>query len=682
MKTPKPVSPKIKPMTPGVPPAARSRAYAAGCVVMLGLIGVGYKAWALQVDDGAKYRELAARQHALRIDIPGPRGDVIDTHGRPLAASADADSVWANPREVRDVAATAEKLAALLGGDARVLESRLSGDRRFVWLDRHVSPEVAKNVREAKLAGIEVASEPRRWYPAKSTAGPVIGRADIDGNGLDGIELSMNEVLQGKRGAQAALRDARGRKMLSGGLTAVESGAVVRLSLDRSIQAISDNALMAAVTDHKAKNGVAVVIDVKTGRVLAMSSYPTYDPNTGGDHGARNRAVTDAYEAGSVLKIFTVAAALEEGLVTPTTGMSIGASFKVGPKAVRDTHVYPYLTTSEIIKVSSNIGATKLAMRLGRERLHRYFKVFGFGAKSGIELPGEQPGKVRDGSTWREVELATMSYGYGLTISPLQLAAGVAALGNDGIYTEPRIVEEARNSDGTVTYRGEGKQHRMVSPKVAKQMREILATVFEKGAGEHPINGTMAGVVVPGFKCGGKTGTAYKYDHAIRSYSTNRYLGSFVGLAPIDNPRLAIAVMIDEPNGEHHYGGKIAGPAFAQIASESLRYLGVPGDPLPPPKPVPGARPAPAAKAAPAVVAAPEAEVVPEVITGPAGFEVPSFIGMGLGRALDEARKLHIDIDVDGTGQVIAQDPPAGAAPGPVRVKLVFSVDARQISAR
>jgi len=682
---------KIKPMTPGVPPAARSRAYAAGVVVTLGLVGVAYKAWALQVDDGAKYRSLAERQHAMRLDIPAPRGEVVDTHGRPFAVSADADSIWANPREVHDVTGTAEKLAKLIDGDANVLESRLAGDRRFVWLDRHVTPEVAAAVRAAKIPGIEVAREPRRWYPGKSIAGPVIGRADIDGNGLDGIELSMNEQLKGKHGAVSALRDARGRRMLADGFAGDQAGNTVKLTLDRSIQAISDEALADAVTEHKAKNGVAVVLDVKTSHVLAMSSFPTYDPNTGSDHGARNRPVTDSFEAGSVMKVFTVAASLEEGITTPTTGYAIGGSFKVGPKAVRDTHVYPYLTTSEIIKVSSNIGATKIAMRLGRDRMYSYLKQFGFGAKSGIELPGEQQGKLRDGSTWRDVELATMSYGYGLTVSPLQVVAGVAAIGNDGMYTEPRIVEEARNTDGAVVYRGEGKQHRMVSEKVAKQMRGILATVFEKGAGgEHSINGTMSTVVVPGFKCGGKTGTAYKYDHSIRSYSTNRYLGSFVGLAPIENPRLAIIVMIDEPSGEHHYGGTVAGPAFARIASESLRYLGVPGEAIVPVdaagKPIvtPPAKAAVAAKPAPGVPAeaAPIAdEPVADEPMAPGAIQIPDFRGMGVGRALDEARKARLQPAGFGTGEVLSQDPPPGPATGATRIKLTFSDDTRRIAA-
>ncbi len=691
---------KIKPMTPGVPPAARTRAYAAGVVVTLGLVGVGYKAWALQVDDGAKYRELAQRQHAMRIDIPAPRGEVVDAHGRPLAVSADADSVWANPREIHDVTTTADKLAKLIGGDAGVLEAKLAGDRRFVWIDRHVTPEVAAAVRAAKIPGIEVAREPRRWYPAKSIAGPVIGRADIDGNGLDGIELSMNETLTGKRGAVTALRDARGRKMLAAGVAAAQPGNTVKLTLDRSIQSITDEALASAMIANKAKNGVAVVLEVGTSRVLAMSSYPTYDPNTGGDHGARNRPVTDAYEAGSVMKVFTVASALEDGAVTPTTGFAIGSVFKVGPKGFRDTHVYPYLNTSEIIKVSSNIGAVKVAMRLGREKLGAYLKKFGFGTKSGIELPGEQQGKIRDPAGWRDVELGTIAFGYGLTISPLQLAAAMAAIGNDGLYTEPRIVDSVIDADGNTVYRGQGATRQVIAPKHAAEMRTMLASVFDKGVGEHALNGTAASVKVQGFKCGGKTGTAHKYDHALRGYSPNRYLSSFAGLAPIENPRLAIIVMIDEPNGGQHYGGAVSGPVFAQIASESLRYLGVPGDPLVAldarGKPIVAASPPPApAKVTPPVIAmtgesiggpTDDDEASPDDATDiseaqePAGIVIPDFRGMGVGRALDEARKVHLELEVTGTGQVIEQDPPPGPSAGAARVKLVFSDDARRTS--
>jgi cell division protein FtsI (penicillin-binding protein 3) len=575
---------------------------------------------------------------------------------------------------VKDVTGTAEKLASLLKGDAGVLEARLAGDRGFVWLDRHVSTDIAKAVRDAKIPGIYVAREPRRWYPGKSVAGTVIGRADIDGNGLDGIELSMNDLLSGKHGKVTALRDARGHRMLADGVEHAEAapGAAVRLTLDRSIQAIADEALANAIATHKAKNGVVVVLDVSNSHVLAMAAYPTYDPNTGGDHGARNRPVTDVYEAGSVMKVFTIAAALEEGIVKPETGFSIGPTFKVGPKLIRDTHPEPYLNVSDIIKTSSNIGAAKIGMRLGREKLHAYLKKFGFGTKTEIELPGEQQGKIRDGGTWRDIELATISFGYGLTITPLQLAAGLAAIGNNGVYRAPRIVDEVVDGDGTLLYRSNSEPHQMVSEKTAAQMRDMLMHVFDKKTFEGSLSGTASSIDVQGFKCGGKTGTAHKYDHTIRAYSPNRYLSSFAGIAPIDHPRLAIVVMIDEPGGNDHYGGKVAGPVFAQVASASLRYLGVPGDPIPPPK-VPGQPAAKPAKPAPApvVVAVAEADA-PE----PLAPDVPDFRGMGVSRALDEARKLHLDVEMTGTGQVVDQEVIAGG-----KIKLRFSDDARRISA-
>jgi cell division protein FtsI (penicillin-binding protein 3) len=675
-----------RPMTPGVPRAARVRAYLAGAVITLGLVGVAMKAWALQIDDGDRYRAIAARQHALRVDIPAPRGEVLDARGRPLAISAGADSVWADPRDVKDVTATAERLAALVGGDPGALEAKLAGNKRFAWIARHVRPEIARAVRAAKLPGIDVASEPRRWYPARTIGGTVIGRADIDGNGLDGIELSMNELLSGRRGAVTAVRDARGRRMLADGLASPEAGATVQLTLDRSVQAIAEEALGAAIETNKAKHGVAVVLDVATSKVLALASYPTYDPNGGDSSGARNRPVTDVYEAGSVLKVFTVAAALDAGLVKADTGFTIGSYYKVGPKLVRDTHVAAYLTTKEIIQHSSNIGAVKIAQRVGREKLHAYFQRLGFGTRTGIELPGEQPGLMRDGARWREIELATISFGYGLTVTPLQIAAALAALGNDGVYREPRIVERVTGDAGEVLYRGDGEARRILSPAHAADMRDMLASVFEKG-------GTAQSVVVPGFRCGGKTGTAHKYDPAIKAYSPNRYLASFIGLAPIDDPRLAIVVLIDEPSGGAYYGGKVAAPAFAKIASETLRYLGVPGEALPPEKVKPssksGSRSASGSGSASAsasgsdsgsgsasgslTVPVADSEAELEAEPDPGIVIIPDLRGMGVSRALDEARKLRVAVELAGTGKVAAQEPPPGTAVRPVRLRLTFA---------
>jgi cell division protein FtsI (penicillin-binding protein 3) len=565
----------VKSATPGVPRAARLRAYLAGLVVTTGLVGVAASAWGLQVNDGERYRVLADRQHAEHVEIPAPRGEVLDGHGRPLAISADADSIWANPRDVRDVSATAEKLAAITGGDAAALEAKLAADHRFVWIDRHVSPAVAKQVRDAKLPGIEVAREPRRWYPARAIAGPVIGRADIDGNGLDGIELAMNDVLAGKRAEVAALRDAHGHKLLSDGVAAVEPGASVHLSLDRSIQAIAEDALAESVVTNKAKSGVCVVLEVGTSRVLAMASYPSYDPNTGGNSVARNKPVVDAFEAGSVMKVFSVATALEDGVVAPDTEFQIGNVLLVGNRPIHDTHFAAYLTVAGIIKKSSNIGAAKIALRLGAEKLHDGLKLFGFGDRSGIELPGEQTGMLRDASKWRDIDLAHMAFGYGLTVTPLQVAAALAAIGNGGIYREPRIVDEVIDGD-TILYRGEGEEHRVLSEKTANEMMTILASVFDKG----PEGGTANAIDVEGFKCGGKTGTAHKYDPQTHQYSADRYLSSFAGLAPIDHPKIAVVVMVDEPSGGDYYGGKVAGPVFAVVASQTLRYLGVPGSTL------------------------------------------------------------------------------------------------------
>lgn len=700
---------KIKPMTPGVPHSARMRAYLAGVVVTLGLVGVAWRAWALQVEDADRYRALAARQHAQNVDIPAPRGEVIDAHGRPLAVTADADSVWANPREIRDVTETAAKLAALLEANApatrtkpplsaQTLESKLGLDRRFVWIDRHVSAELAAAVRTAKLPGIYVAREPRRWYPGRAIGGPVIGRADIDGNGLDGIELSMNRHLTGRRGGASAVRDARGRKMFADGLAHPEPGATVRLTLDRSIQEIADRALADAVTTHAAKSGVVVVLEVATSNVLAMSSYPTYDSNTGHGikEGARNRPVTDVFEAGSVMKLFTVAAALDEGVVRPDSWFDVH-SITIGHKTFRDVKQDKYLTTTGIIKRSSNVGTVQIGMRLGRDKLHAALRRFGFGEKTQIELPGEQAGSMRAPGTWRDIELATISFGYGVTVSTVQIAAALAALGNDGMYRAPRILESIESADGSVVRPARPEPRRAITSKTAAQLRKMMETVFEGGKD----GGTASTIVVPGFKCGGKTGTAHKWDSAARMYAPKRYLSSFIGLAPIEQPRLAIVVLLDEPSGVDYYGGKVAGPVFAQVASESLRYLGVPGESLicppvkaitnpwaviaprtcttPAPRP-PRAEPHVAASEPAIATEAPDAielvtwgmPVPPPAPDGPT-IEVPDFRGMSLRRALDIAREQRLPVDIVGSGRVSEQDPAPGSAPAGARITLRFS---------
>jgi cell division protein FtsI (penicillin-binding protein 3) len=534
----------MKPMTPGVSRAARVRAYLIGIVISCGLIGVAVRAWALQVDEGERYRAIADRQHAMRLQIPAPRGDVVDARGRPLAVSADVDSIWANPHDVHDVVATAERLAALVGADPSTLEAKLAADHKFVWIERHVAPTVAQRVRDAKLAGIDITTEPRRWYPARALAAAVIGRADIDGNGVDGVEFAMNALLSGKRGAVAALRDARGRTMLADGLAEAEPGASVHLSLDLGVQQIAEDALDATVRENRAKSGVVVVLEVATGRVLAMASYPTLDPNSADTRGARNRAVVDAFEAGSVMKVFTVASALDAGTITPGTEFEIGNQLMVGSRPIHDAHFDAYLTVGGIIKRSSNIGAAKIALRLGAQKLHEGLVQFGFGAKTGIELPGEQTGMLREAARWRDIDLAHVAFGYGVTVTPVQIAAALAAIGNRGVYHPPRIVDEVVDFDGTVLYHADVTDRRVVGERTAEQMMAMLASVFDK----KPTPGTASELDVVGFRCAGKTGTAHKYDPETHAYAPDRYLSSFAGLAPADHPRLAIVALIDEPS--------------------------------------------------------------------------------------------------------------------------------------
>ena len=675
--------------TPGVSPAARTRAWIAGGLVSLLLAGVAWKAWGVQVANGARLREQAVRQHVHTVEIPAPRGAILDARGRPLAVSADAESVFANPRAVVDVAATAERLAAALDLDVNTLEARLASKRHFAWVARHVTPEQAAAVRALKLRGVEVTHEPRRWYPGRTSGGPVLGFAGIDGNGIDGLELAMDGLLTGERARFSALRDARGKTMMADGLVEATPGATVQLTLDRAIQHIADEALAGAIKLHQAKSGTVVVLDVTTGGVLAMASWPTYDPNDPAaavKAHARNRPVTDVFEIGSVMKVFTVAAALDAGVTRPDEWWDVeGGRWKVGRKTVTDVHHDTALTTGGILKRSSNVGAVKVGLRLGRERLYEALRRFGFGQKTKIELPGEQGGLIRNGKTWREVELVTISYGYGLTVSPLQVASAIAAIGNGGLYHPPRVIARVTGPDGAEVPRPRAEPRQIMKPETAAALLPILGSAFDR---DRKTGGTAASVLVPGFHAGGKTGTAHKYDPAIRKYSPDKYLSSFGGLAPIDKPRIAVVVVIDEPSGRDYFGGKVAGPVFGKVASETLRYLGVPGDPTAPGEPRPGA-PAPADEllddAAPVVPPARAAAVVaqaaalPEVAIdeppapGTPALDVPDFAGMSVARALDAARARGLELIVRGSGRCVEQSPPPGAAaPGTV-ITLRFS---------
>jgi cell division protein FtsI (penicillin-binding protein 3) len=641
----------------GVSRSVKTRAYVATTLVTLLLGGVAWKAWALQVEDNAKFRQRALRQHVHTVEIPAPRGAILDARDRPLAVSADAESIYVNPGAVVDVVATSERLAELLGVDASVLEARLSSRKHFAWIARHVTPQQAAAVRAADLPGVDVTAEPRRWYPGKTSGGPLIGFSGIDGNGLDGLELRFDKLLTGQRARFDALRDARGKTAAAEGVVDAVPGATVSLTIDRAIQQVADEALAKGIEEHQAKSGVVIVLDVKTGAVLAMASHPTYDPNEPGDAvkaGARNRAVTDVFEIGSVMKVFTVAAALDAGVTRPDEWWDVenGSWFFAG-KPIRDTHHDPVLTTSGIIKRSSNVGIVKLGIRLGRERLYQALARFGFGARTGIELPHEEPGTMRNGSKWRDIELATITFGYGMTVTPLQVAAAMAAIGDDGRWHTPHVVARVVDASGAVVYEPTVETRQIMSERTAQQLRPMLASVFEKSSGPGKYDGgTAAKVVIDGFRAGGKTATAHKLDPATKRYADKLYLSSFAGIAPIDDPRIAVVVVIDEPSGKEYFGGKVAGPVFATVVSETLKYLGVPGEKTieEPRKPE-----APKKKAKKADRDEDEGvDVMP--IAEPPPSNIPDFRGMSIARALAVAREAGVAIDVVGSGRAVAQE--------------------------
>lgn len=659
----------------------RMIAVGAIAIVLLGALAV--RAFAVQIDHHGHFVDLARSQHILTVEVPAPRGAIYDARGHEIAVTADIDSIYASPRDISDPAAAARALAPVLGRDPVALAKKLDGDGYFAWLERHVNRDLANRVKKLGIEGIHITKEPRRYYPGGAIAGPVIGFADIDGKGLDGIELSLDDLLAGDKAEIPALRDAHGNVVLPASAGSATPGAQVTLTLDRFIQYVSERALMESVTANDAVAGCAVVLDVATGSVLAMANFPAYDSNNPGpglNHRARNRAITDVYEVGSVMKVFTIAAALDAGVVTPDTEFDIhGGRFKYGGHVFHDSYHDEVLDVGGILKRSSNVGALQIADRLGKERLVTALRRYGFGKATGIELPGERAGVVRKPDDFGMLGLATLSFGYGMTATNLQVAAALAAVGNGGIYHAPRIIREVRAASGEVLYRSEPPARQIMSPGTAAMLLPMMKSVFDKGRD----GGTARHVHIAGYVAGGKTGTAHKVDPKTGQYGDHLYLGSFAGLAPIDHPRIAVVVIIDEPRGDAYYGAQVAAPVFASIVPATLRYLGLPAeadaaaddaDPdeadapaAPPPKPP--------------IIIGPAPGSAPREVLAASGKQVsvPDFSGLGMARAIALAHKAGLQIETSGTGRAVTQTPPPGHHTA-TRVRITFRPERESMS--
>jgi cell division protein FtsI (penicillin-binding protein 3) len=506
----------------------------------------------------------------LRVEpLAAHRGVITDRDGRPLAVSTPVTSLWANPRELLEAEDQWVRLEGNPVVDAAALKEKVAGhqNREFIYLARHLAPEQAGPVLDARVPGIYPLTEYRRYYPAGEVTSHVVGFTNIDEQGQEGVELAFDERLRGEPGRKQVVRDLRGRVIQDiEVLQAARPGEDLALSIDLRLQYLAYRELLGAVSRHKATGGSAVVLDAATGEVLAMVNQPAYNPNNRArlDPSAlRNRAVTDLFEPGSTIKPLTVAAALQQGMVTPgTTVDTRPGSIRVGAKTIRDHRNYGVIDVTTILTKSSNVGATKLALRMEAQMLPQFFQQFGFGSATGVRFPGESDGVLPWRRKWSEIEQATLSYGYGLSVTALQLAQAYAVVANQGVRMPLSLQRVAQPQPG----------ERVLSKPVADSLVHMLRTVVSR-------EGTARRARVPGYEVAGKTGTVHKV--TAKGYADDRYIALFAGMAPASNPRYVTVVMVDDPRGEDYYGGLVAAPVFSSIMEGVLRTLHVPPDQSP-----------------------------------------------------------------------------------------------------
>ena len=521
-------------------------------------------------------QEKGEARYARVLEVPATRGRVLDRNGEALAISTPVKSIWAIPEDVKASPAQLKSLAGLLQVDARELARKLSdADRDFVYLKRQIPPESAARVAELGIPGVHQQSEYRRYYPGGETMAHVIGFTGVDDAGQEGIELAQQSVLAGAAGSRRVIKDRLGRIVEDvESIRAAQDGRDLTLALDSKIQNLAFGALKAGVEAHRAKAGAIVVLDVRTGEVLALANLPSYNPNNRARlNGAqlRNRVMTDNFEPGSTLKPFTVALAMELGRITPQTPIQTApGTLTIANYTIHDAHPGGTMSVAQVIQKSSNVGAAKIALGLPREEMHGMFKRVGFGAAPKLGFPGEGAGRVREAKTWRPVEQATMAYGHGISVTLIQLARAYTVFARDGELAPLTLVKTGAPAQGD----------RVFAPEVARSVREMLEAAVQPG-------GTAPRARVMGWRVGGKTGTAHKQENG--GYAASKYVSSFVGFAPVSAPRLVIAVMVDEPSAGQYYGGVVAAPVFAQVMQGALRLMGVPYDAPLAPLELPGA---------------------------------------------------------------------------------------------
>ncbi|SDE91195.1 penicillin-binding protein [Sporomusa acidovorans] len=624
-------------------------------VIMLGLFTLAVRVAWIQFGEGKRLSAKVQDQLQESRVMQSPRGTIYDRNGRELAVSSLNKSLYADPQEVKDADELAGLLAPVLAMPAADLKERLTAEARFVWLKRTLEPEAAKAVsaliKEHQLTGLGFIEESKRYYPNDSLAAQVLGFVGTDDVGLEGIENSLDKVIKGSKRKQVIDTDSYGTPIFQSVFSFLpeKKGRSVCLTIDSNIQYIVERALDAAMAKTGARAGTVVIIQPKTGEILAMASRPTYNPNQFENYGAealKNRAISIIYEPGSTFKSVIAAAALEEGKVRPDERFIDKGYVEVSGRKIKNwsDESYGSITFTDIIKNSINTGFVQVGLRVGAAKLTNYARAFGFGKATGIELPGEEEGLLFDPKDMRDSDTATMSIGQSIAVTPLQLTTAIAAIANDGVLLKPRILKEYRNEDGTVEETFEPVIVRQViSPETARTLKGLLEKVVSEGGGKL--------AAVKGYRFAGKTGTAEKLNPNGVGYLAGHYIASFAGFGPVDDPQVAAVVMLDDPLTGMYYGGTIAAPVFSDIMSQVMRVMGI--------RPEDGSRLLPPAKPEAATTnqaALPAGQgTIPAV---PAGqVLIPPLTGKTMREAGDMLHGLGLTFVPVGTGIAVKQSP-------------------------
>ena len=671
-----------------------------GVYVLLGiwsLILVG-RLVQLQFYESPEYRLKAEQQQIGFIELRPQRGDILDRHLDELAISVRIDSVFAHPREIVDPLPTARALSGVLELDEHELYERIIGDRPFVYLARKIPPRQAEQVRELNLSGIYFQEETKRFYPGRDLAAHVLGFTGLDNEGLAGLEYLYNDSIKGKKSRVRLRFDAKRHRYESDARSDHSDGNTVVLNIDRAIQYISEQVLKETLLQTEAINGSVVVMNPHTGEVLAMASYPTFNPNSYADYdpeARRNRAVLDIIEPGSTFKTVTFSAVLNERLGEPSEIIDCDVdTLRIAGRRYREAvRTFGLLTFNEVLSKSSNIGTIKLGLRLGEEKLYQYIRDFGFGEKTGIDLPGEQAGLLRPPSQWSRVSIGALSIGQEIGVTSLQSLRAMSVIANGGYLVAPKVVRRILTPGGDVLYQPEISRELILDPETVAQMKEAFFLVTTEGTGKQ--------ARLTGYSSGGKTGTAQKFVEG--RYSDTRFIASYTGFAPLQEPVLAAIVVINEPRG-HYHGGQIAAPAFRQIMERSLIHLRVPRDESPqseerPVVPI-GRELADSGSVSLKEEQLPvehlEETVLQLIEESPSGqatqgaitietrtFPLPDFSGLSLRQVAGQFTRLGLRLKVSGAGVVVGQRPSAGSTVSKNMVcEVFFSSTGEHASAR